>query len=90
MTTAEEFKKKGNDALSAGKEKEAVEHYSSAIALDPTNHVFFSNRSAAYCKLEQYEKALEDAEECIKLNPTWSKVSLGLSAGHWLVMDMTE
>jgi len=73
MTTAEEFKKKGNDALSAGKEKEAVEHYSSAIALDPTNHVFFSNRSAAYCKLEQYEKALEDAEECIKLNPTWSK-----------------
>jgi len=73
MTTAEEFKTKGNQALAAGKEKEAVEHYSSAIALDSTNHVFFSNRSAAYCKLQQYDKALEDAEECIKLNPTWSK-----------------
>ena len=77
MTTAEEFKTKGNQALAAGKEKEAVEHYSSAIALDSTNHVFFSNRSAAYCKLQQYDKALEDAEECIKLNPTWSKVSKG-------------
>ena len=74
MTTASEFKEKGNQALAAGREKEAVEHYSSAIALDSTNHVFFSNRSAAYCKLQQYEKALEDANECIKLNPTWSKV----------------
>jgi len=73
MSSAAEFKEKGNQALSAGRDKEAVEHYSSAIALDNTNHVFFSNRSAAYCKLQQYEKALEDANECIKLNPTWSK-----------------
>jgi len=73
MTSANEFKEKGNKALAAGKEKEAVEHYSAAIALDPSNHVFFSNRSAAYCKLQAYQKALEDANECIKLNPTWSK-----------------
>ena len=74
MTTANEFKEKGNKALAAGKEKEAVEHYSSAIALDSSNHVFFSNRSAAYCKLQEYQKALEDANECIKLKPDWSKV----------------
>jgi len=73
MTTANEFKEKGNKALAAGKEKEAVEHYSSAIALDSSNHVFFSNRSAAYCKLQEYQKALEDANECIKLKPDWSK-----------------
>ena len=74
MSSAAEFKAKGNAALAAGNEKEAIEHYSSAIALDPSNHVFFSNRSAAYCKLGQYEKGLEDAEECIRINPTWSKV----------------
>ena len=74
MSSAAEFKEKGNQAFSAGRNKEAVEHYSSAIALDTTNHIFFSNRSAAYRKLQQYEKALEDADECIKLNPTWSKV----------------
>lgn len=73
MTTAAEFKEKGNKALAAGKEKEAVEHYSAAIALDPTNHVFFSNRSAAYCKLQHYEKALDDANECVKINPKWPK-----------------
>jgi stress-induced-phosphoprotein 1 len=73
MTSANGFKEKGNQALNAGNVKEAVEHYSSAIALDPTSHVYFSNRSAAYCKLEEYEKALEDADECIKLNPKWGK-----------------
>lgn len=73
MTSANEFKEKGNKALSSGNAKEAVEHYSAAIALDPQNHVFFSNRSAAYCKLEQFEKALEDAEECVKINSKWGK-----------------
>jgi len=73
MTSANDFKEKGNKALSSGNAKEAVEHYSSAIALDSKNHVFYSNRSAAYCKLEQYEKALEDANECVRINPKWGK-----------------
>ena len=76
MTSANDFKEKGNKALSSGNAKEAVEHYSSAIALDSKNHVFYSNRSAAYCKLEQYEKALEDANECVRINPKWGKVGL--------------
>jgi len=73
MTSANDFKDKGNEAMKAGNAKEAVEHYSSAIALDGDNHVFFSNRSAAYCKLEQFDKALEDANECVKVNPKWGK-----------------
>ena len=36
---AEEFKKQGNDAFSAGKFDEAIEFFSQAIELDPSNHV---------------------------------------------------
>lgn len=34
----------GNTAFSAGNFAEAAEHFSSAIAADPTDHIFFSNR----------------------------------------------
>jgi stress-induced-phosphoprotein 1 len=47
--------------------------HSQAIELDPTNHVFYSNRSAAYLSSKLADKALEDAEACIKANPTWAK-----------------
>jgi stress-induced-phosphoprotein 1 len=32
-----------------------------------------SNRSAALLKLNKLAKALSDAEECVKLDPTWDK-----------------
>eukprot|EP00761_Pharyngomonas_kirbyi_P012836 gb/GECH01012863.1/.p1 GENE.gb/GECH01012863.1/~~gb/GECH01012863.1/.p1 ORF type:complete len:568 (+),score=202.42 gb/GECH01012863.1/:1-1704(+) len=67
------YKEKGNNAFKEGKHQEAIDFFSKAIECDDTNHVFFSNRSACYAKLEKYDKALEDADQCIKVNPTWPK-----------------
>lgn len=39
------------------------------------NHILYSNRSAAYIKLEQFEKALADALKAKELDPSWPKVS---------------
>ena len=41
--------------------------------MDPDDHVFYSNRSAAYMKADSISKALKDAEKCVELAPQWSK-----------------
>ena len=38
---------KGNDAFKLGNFEEAIDFFSKAIEVDPTNHVLYSNRSAA-------------------------------------------
>lgn len=52
----------------------AVKFYGEAIALDSGNHVLYSNRSAAYMKLQRYDDALSDAEKTIGIKEDWAKV----------------
>ena len=44
-----------------------------AIRLDKYNYVMWSNRSAALCGVGHWDKALTDAERCLKLAPSWGK-----------------
>ncbi|KAJ3353854.1 Hsp90 cochaperone [Entophlyctis luteolus] len=71
--TAEELKALGNKAFSANNHELAIKYFSDAIAKDPKNHVLFSNRSASYTSIKSYTKALSDAEEAIKISPSWAK-----------------
>lgn len=73
MTTADEFKAKGNAALVAKNFSSAIEHYTSAINLDGSNHVYYSNRSAAYLSKGDGQNALSDAESCIALKSDFPK-----------------
>ncbi|XP_015755225.1 PREDICTED: hsp70-Hsp90 organizing protein 3-like [Acropora digitifera] len=70
---AAELKNKGNSFLQTGDYAKAIECYTEAIALNPLEHVFYSNRSAAYAKDKNYEKALADARKCVELKPDWGK-----------------
>ncbi|KAI3858134.1 hypothetical protein MKX03_022453 [Papaver bracteatum] len=70
---AEEAKAKGNAAFSSGNFTEAIKFFTQAIELAPTNHVLYSNRSAAYASLHQYTEALTDAEKTVEIKPDWSK-----------------
>ena len=70
---AEQFKAAGNKALQSGNLTEAIENYSKAINADGTNHVYYSNRSAAYLKKGDGNNALEDALSTIAINPDFSK-----------------
>ena len=70
---AEQFKAAGNAALQAGNLTEAIESYTKAINADGTNHVYYSNRSAAYLKKGDGNNALEDANSTVAINPEFSK-----------------
>jgi stress-induced-phosphoprotein 1 len=67
------LKEKGNTALTAGKFDEAIQAYTEAIKLDESNHVLYSNRSAAYLKAGRFLDALLDGEKTVQINPTWAK-----------------
>lgn len=78
---ANALKAEGNKAMAAKDFATAIAKYSDAIALDATNVVYLSNRAAAYSSALQHQKAVEDAEAAIKLDPSFSKAysRLGLA-----------
>lgn len=72
--SAEEYKAQGNQYFAAKDFTKAIEYFTKAIEASPTpNHVLYSNRSASYASLKNFKKALEDAEECVKVNDSWAK-----------------
>ena len=68
-----QFKAAGNAALKAGNLSEAIDQYTKAINADGSNHVYYSNRSAAQLQKGDANNALSDAEACIGLNPDFPK-----------------
>ena len=60
---ADALKDQGNKAFAAKDYDKAIDLFSQAIAIDPTNHVLWSNRSAAKVGKKEYAAALEDAEQ---------------------------
>jgi len=81
---AEVLKNEGNNHMKAEKYTEALDCYTKAVALDGRNPVYYCNRAAAYSKLENNSKAIEDCDTAILLDPKYSKAygrkGLALSA----------
>lgn len=63
----------GNKEFQSGNFQKAVDLFAEAIKADADNHILYSNRSAAYAKLGEFEKALEDAERVVSLKSDWAK-----------------
>jgi len=71
--SADSLKTSGNSAFSKGQYDEAVRLFSEAIALDSANKALYSNRSAAYLKLMDYDNAIADGVKCVELDSKWGK-----------------
>ncbi|PYH46183.1 putative Hsc70 cochaperone (SGT) [Aspergillus saccharolyticus JOP 1030-1] len=59
----------------------AIDLYTQALAIAPSNPIYLSNRAAAYSAAGQHEKAVEDAELATAVDPKYSKAwsRLGLA-----------
>lgn len=71
--SAEDLKNAGNAFFKKKQWKEAIAKYTESVAVDPSYHVSYSNRSQAYFQLGDYEKAAADGRACIKANPEFVK-----------------
>jgi tetratricopeptide (TPR) repeat protein len=66
-------KDQGNAFFKEGRIDDAIRFYSMAIDCTPENHLFYSNRSAAYQTKSMWTEALKDAEKCVHVSETFPK-----------------
>lgn len=89
--TADEYKQQGNAAFTAKDYGKAIDLFTKAIEVsEAPNHVLYSNRSACYTSLKKFTDALNDATECVKINPSWSKGYNRLGAAHLGLGDLDD
>jgi len=67
------MKLKGNALMSSKDYAGAIAAYTSAIGLDSTNPVYYSNRAAAHSSSDNHKEAVKDAEKAIEVDPNFVK-----------------
>lgn len=70
--TSNEYVDQGNVLLNESKYKEALEKYSKAIELDPSNKYAFGNRGLAKRNLKKYKESIKDYDEALRIDPNFA------------------
>lgn len=89
LAKAEELKTEGNKFMGAKNYRKAIESYTSAIELSPSNPIYYSNRAAAFISSKDFTSAVEDAEKAIELNADYAKAYTRLGAAK-MGLDLPE
>ncbi|KAB8338965.1 hypothetical protein FH972_021905 [Carpinus fangiana] len=84
---AEALKGQGNVAMQGKDYAKAIEMYSKAIELSPTNPIYLSNRAAAYSATSQHELARNDAEMAVASDPQYTKAWSRLGLARYALGD---
>ncbi|KAK9292321.1 hypothetical protein L1049_020287 [Liquidambar formosana] len=87
---AAEAKSRGDDAFKRKDYYTAVDAYTQAIDLDPTDAILLSNRSLCWIRLGQADHALADAKACRALRPDWPKACFREGAALRLLQKFDE
>ncbi|KAM3310389.1 hypothetical protein ACQJBY_031221 [Aegilops geniculata] len=72
-STKVQLKSFGEKAIKRKDYHGASKFYTEAIKLDPSDATLYSNRCLCYLQMTEADKALRDANTCIKLRPEWIK-----------------
>ncbi|KAL0005528.1 hypothetical protein SO802_013089 [Lithocarpus litseifolius] len=87
---AAEAKSRGDDAFKRKDYHMAIDSYTQAIDLDPTDATLLSNRSLCWIRLDQAEHALDDAKACRALRSDWPKACYREGAALRLLQRFDE
>ncbi|KAM7200255.1 DnaJ subfamily C member 7 [Rhypophila sp. PSN 637] len=73
----ERMKEEGNSEYKAQRWQSALDKYTAALEIDPTNKgtnsKILQNRALCRIKLRQYDEAIADCEKAVSLDPTYTK-----------------
>jgi len=83
----EEARAEGNSLFKEGKYPQAIEKYSEAMKRDPKAHLPYSNRSACYQKLMEWQLALKDADTCVAMEPKFMKGWTRKASIHYFLKE---
>ncbi|CAE6430597.1 unnamed protein product [Rhizoctonia solani] len=84
---AEKHKQTGNNLMASKEYTRAIDAYTEAIAIDPNNPVYYSNRAAAWSSMGDHAVAADDAEMAIAVDPKFVKAYSRLGHAHFNLGD---
>ncbi|KAK9241357.1 hypothetical protein V1525DRAFT_7818 [Lipomyces kononenkoae] len=84
---AEQLKSEGNRFVSIKDYPAAIEAYTKALALDPTNKIYYSNRAAAYSASGKHDMAVNDAESALQIDEKYAKAYSRLGLAKFALGD---
>ena len=84
---SEKLKSAGNAAMQQKDYKTAIDKYSQAIAVSPTNPIYLSNRAAAYSASGDHAAAVRDAEIAVASDPKYTKAWSRLGLARFAMGD---
>ncbi|KAI1453476.1 hsc70 cochaperone [Annulohypoxylon moriforme] len=84
---AEDLKARGNRAMASKDYPTAIDMYTSALSLHPSNAIYLSNRAAAYSAAKDHASARADAEAAVKVDPKYTKAWSRLGLARFALGD---
>ncbi|XP_076974709.1 mitochondrial import receptor subunit TOM70 isoform X3 [Tamandua tetradactyla] len=87
LDRAQTAKNKGNKYFKAGKYEQAIQCYTEAISLCPTEKnidlsTFYQNRAAAFEQLQKWKEVAQDCTKAVELNPKYVKALFRRAKAH--------
>lgn len=73
------LKSMGNEHYKHGRFEEAISLYNQAIAINPKNACYYSNKSAALMSLNRLIEAVIECREAIRLDPFYHNAQYRLA-----------
>ena len=90
MSTWQEIKEKGNQEFKAQRYNAAIDYYTRAMDLNPSEPTLYSNRATCLKILEKYKESINDYKKSIEFNPKNTKNLKKLASVYILIGNFGE